>query len=41
MAFTDSIGEATINGVAYVGNLARLTAHAGRYVFIEPFRCFL
>src|SRR5277367_4535271 len=38
MAFTESIGEATINGVAYVGNLARLTAHAGRYVFIEPFR---
>jgi phospholipid/cholesterol/gamma-HCH transport system permease protein len=38
MAFTESIGEATINGMAYVGNLARLTAHAGRYVFIEPFR---
>ncbi|HUJ32373.1 MAG TPA: ABC transporter permease [Candidatus Acidoferrum sp.] len=38
MAFTESIGAATINGLAYVGGLARLTGGAARAVFIEPFR---
>src|ERR1700719_14873 len=38
MALTGAIGEATINGFAYVGNLARLTGGAARAVFIEPFR---
>jgi phospholipid/cholesterol/gamma-HCH transport system permease protein len=38
MAFTETVGEATINGLAYVGGLARLTGGAARAVFIEPFR---
>lgn len=38
MAFTNSIGEATLDGLAYVGDLARLTGRAARAVFIEPFR---
>jgi phospholipid/cholesterol/gamma-HCH transport system permease protein len=38
MAFIDNIGEATIDGVAYVGSLARLAGGAARAVFIEPFR---
>ena len=38
MAFTETIGEATINGLAYVGGLARLTGEAAGAVFIEPFR---
>lgn len=38
MAFTESIGEATITGLAYVGGLARLTGGAARAVFIAPFR---
>jgi phospholipid/cholesterol/gamma-HCH transport system permease protein len=38
MAFTEAIGEATINGLAYVGGLARLTGGAARAVFLEPFR---
>jgi phospholipid/cholesterol/gamma-HCH transport system permease protein len=38
MAFTETIGEATITGLAYVGGLARLTGGAARAVFIEPFR---
>src|ERR1700683_525228 len=38
MALTQSIGAATIDGLAYVGNLARLTGGAARFVFIEPFR---
>src|SRR5579872_3161283 len=38
MAFTNSIGEATLDGLAYVGDLARLTGGAARAVFIEPFR---
>ena len=37
MALTDSIGSATITGLAYVGELARLTGGAARAVFIEPF----
>src|SRR5271170_4365820 len=37
MALTESIGEATITGLAYVGGLARLTGGAARAVFIEPF----
>jgi phospholipid/cholesterol/gamma-HCH transport system permease protein len=38
MAFTETVGEATITGLAYVGGLARLTGGAARAVFIEPFR---
>jgi phospholipid/cholesterol/gamma-HCH transport system permease protein len=37
MALTESIGSATITGLAYVGELARLTGGAARAVFIEPF----
>jgi phospholipid/cholesterol/gamma-HCH transport system permease protein len=38
MPFIDSIGEATIGGVAYVGSLAKLAGGAARAVFVEPFR---
>ncbi len=38
MAFTETVGEATITGLAYVGGLARLTGGAARAVFIAPFR---
>jgi phospholipid/cholesterol/gamma-HCH transport system permease protein len=38
MPLTTAIGEATIEGLAYVGSLARLTGGAARAVFIEPFR---
>jgi len=38
MALTTAIGEATIDGLAYVGNLARLTGGAARAVVVEPFR---
>ena len=38
MALTETIGSATINGLAYVGGLARLTTGAARFVFVEPFR---
>jgi phospholipid/cholesterol/gamma-HCH transport system permease protein len=37
MALTTRIGDVTINGLAYVGSLARLTGGAARAVFIEPF----
>ena len=37
MALTESIGEATINGLAYVGGLARLAGGSARAIFIEPF----
>src|ERR1700722_14402798 len=36
MPFTDSIGEATINGLAYVGGLARLTGGAVVANFTQP-----
>jgi phospholipid/cholesterol/gamma-HCH transport system permease protein len=36
MSFTDSIGEATISGLAYVGDLARLTGGAVRATFAQP-----
>jgi phospholipid/cholesterol/gamma-HCH transport system permease protein len=38
MAITAAIGEATINGLAYIGGLARLTGGAARAVFIAPFQ---
>ncbi|HEX4001512.1 MAG TPA: ABC transporter permease [Candidatus Acidoferrales bacterium] len=38
MPLTETIGEATINGLAYVGGLAQLAGGAARAVFIEPFR---
>jgi phospholipid/cholesterol/gamma-HCH transport system permease protein len=37
MPIIESIGEATTDGVAYVGSLAKLTGGAARAVFIEPF----
>jgi phospholipid/cholesterol/gamma-HCH transport system permease protein len=38
MPLTQTIGAATVDGLAYVGGLARLTAGAAKFVFIEPFR---
>ena len=38
MPFTESIGAATIDGLAYVGGLARLTGGAAHAVFIAPFQ---
>ena len=38
MPLTENIGKATINSVAYIGGLARLTGESARAVFIEPFR---
>jgi phospholipid/cholesterol/gamma-HCH transport system permease protein len=38
MAITATIGEVTINGLAYIGGLARLTGGAARAVFIAPFQ---
>jgi len=38
MALTQEIGGATIGGLAYVGNLARLTGGAARALVIDPFR---
>jgi phospholipid/cholesterol/gamma-HCH transport system permease protein len=38
MAFTEEIGGATIGGLAYVGNLTRLTLGAARAVLLDPFR---
>lgn len=38
MSLTATVGEATISGLAYLGNLARLTGGAARSVFISPFQ---
>ncbi len=38
MPFAQEIGAATIGGLAYVGELTRLTAGAARAVVIDPFR---
>jgi len=38
MPLIENIGEATINGVAYVGGLTKLAVGAASAVFIEPFR---
>ncbi len=38
MPLTYNIGEATIEGLAYVGSLAQLTGGVARAVFVEPFR---
>jgi phospholipid/cholesterol/gamma-HCH transport system permease protein len=38
MAFLETIGGSTVDGLAYLGSLARLTGRASRAVFIEPFR---
>jgi phospholipid/cholesterol/gamma-HCH transport system permease protein len=38
MSLTESIGEATLNGLAYLGSLARLMGDSARSVFVEPFR---
>jgi phospholipid/cholesterol/gamma-HCH transport system permease protein len=38
MPLTQAIGGATIDGLAYVGNLARLTGGAARALLLDPFR---
>src|ERR1700757_5312379 len=38
MAFTESVGSATITGLAYVGGLARITGGAAKALFVEPGR---
>src|SRR5271156_6210202 len=38
MPFTETIGAATIDGLAYIGGLARLTGGAARAVFVAPFQ---
>jgi phospholipid/cholesterol/gamma-HCH transport system permease protein len=38
MSLTQSVGGGTIDALAYVGRLAKITAGAGRAVFVEPFR---
>jgi phospholipid/cholesterol/gamma-HCH transport system permease protein len=38
MPLTETIGEATLDGLAYVGALARLSGGAARAVFIAPFQ---
>jgi len=38
MAFTESVGAATISGLAYVGGLARITGGAAKALFVEPGR---
>src|SRR5579863_6305575 len=38
MPLTENIGQATIDGLAYLGDLAQLTGNAARAVFIGPFR---
>jgi phospholipid/cholesterol/gamma-HCH transport system permease protein len=38
MPLGENIGEATINGLAYLGNLAQLTGSVARAVFVDPFR---
>lgn len=38
MPLTEDIGGSTIDGLAYVGNLARLTGGAARALFVDPFR---
>ena len=37
MPIVETIGEATIDGLAYVGDLAQLAGGAARAVFLEPF----
>src|SRR6201997_1825423 len=38
MVFTESVGAATIDGLAYVGGLARITGGAAKALFVEPAR---
>jgi phospholipid/cholesterol/gamma-HCH transport system permease protein len=38
MAASEAIGRATLNGLAYVGSLARLAGRAANSAFIEPLR---
>ena len=38
MALTESIGRNTINGLAYIGGLAKLGLRAAYFTFIAPFR---
>src|SRR6202044_3940698 len=38
MPFPETIGAATIEGLAYIGGLARLTGGAARAVFVAPFQ---
>ncbi|HEY6468062.1 MAG TPA: ABC transporter permease [Candidatus Acidoferrales bacterium] len=36
--FTEAIGESTLNGLAYLGNLAGLTFGSARALLVDPFR---
>ncbi len=38
MEFTEQIGRGTIDSLAYLGSLARLTLEAAYYAFVGPFR---
>jgi phospholipid/cholesterol/gamma-HCH transport system permease protein len=38
MAVTEAVGRATLGGLAYIGDLARLTGRAANSAFIAPFR---
>jgi len=38
MALIETVGSATINGLAYIGSLARLAVGSVRAIFVEPFR---
>ncbi len=38
MSFLDATGRTTINGLAYIGGLARLGGRAAHYTFIAPFQ---
>lgn len=38
MAATEAIGRATVNGLAYIGELARLVGRAAHSAFIAPFQ---
>jgi phospholipid/cholesterol/gamma-HCH transport system permease protein len=38
MAITESVGAATITGLAYIGALARITGGAAKALFVEPDR---
>ena len=38
MSFLDATGRTTINGLAYIGGLARLGGRAAHYTFVAPFQ---
>lgn len=38
MAITQKVGESVLDGIAYVGSLANLSARAGYFTFVAPFK---